>query len=285
MLATLIIVFREVIEAGLIIGIVLSATRGVHGRGHWISFGIGAGVIGACLVAAFADSISNMVSGAGQEVFNACVMAIAVVMLTGHNVWMARAGRQMGRDMQSLGDDVAGGRRSLAAMAVVVGVAILREGSEIALFLYGIALSEGSSGAPMFLGGTIGVALGTLISALMYFGLLQIPTRHIFTVTSRLIALLAAGMAAQAVVFLQQAGLVSAYTKVVWDTSGVLSESSLLGKALHSLIGYADRPNAMQLIVYGATLATIFALMHLLGNPTRRPKVIERLTTVPSTTC
>jgi high-affinity iron transporter len=267
MLATLIIVFREVIEAGLIIGIVMSATRGVRGRGGWVSLGIAAGVVGACLVAAFADSIANMVAGAGQEIFNASVMAIAVVMLGGHNIWMAREGRQLGQDMQSLGADVAGGSRSLAAMAVVVGVAVLREGSEIALFLYGIALSEGSSALTMFLGGAIGVALGGAVSAAMYFGLLRIPTRHVFTVTSRLIALLAAGMAAQATVFLQQAGLVNVYSRVVWDTSGILSEGSLTGKALHSLIGYSDRPTGIQLIVYVATLVIIFTLMRLFGHP------------------
>jgi high-affinity iron transporter len=266
MLATLIIVFREVIEAGLIVGIVLAATAGVAGRGRWISFGIAAGILGACVVAAFADTLSNLFAGAGQEIFNAAVMAIAVVMLTAHNVWMAREGRHIGQEMAALGSDVAGGQRSLAALAVVVGVAILREGSEIALFLYGIALSEGSGGASMFFGGAIGLALGAVVSALMYFGLVRIPTRHVFTVTSRLIALLAAGMAAQAVVFLQQAGIVTVLLQVVWDSSHVLSEHSLFGKALHSMVGYADRPTAMQLLVYVATLGSIFGLMRWLGH-------------------
>ncbi len=267
MLATLLIVFREVIEAGLIIGIVFAATRGVAGRGRWIGLGIALGIVGACLVAAFADTLANMVAGAGQEIFNAAVMAVAVVMLTGHNVWMAREGRQMGQDMQSLGADVAGGKRTLAALAVVVGVALLREGSEIALFLYGIALSEGDGMAAMFLGGAIGLALGGGVSALMYFGLLRIPSRHVFKVTSQLIALVAAGMAAQAVAFLQAGGLVSVFSKAVWDTSQILSEHSVLGKALHSLVGYADRPTGLQVLVYVATLASIFALMKLLGHP------------------
>ncbi len=266
MLATLVIVFRELIEAGLIIGIVLRATRGVPGRGRWVCTGVIAGVVGACLVATFADVIAHMVAGAGQEIFNASVLAIAIVMLGGHNIWMAREGRQLVQGMQSLGNEVAGGRRSLAAMAVVVGVAVLREGSEMALFLYGIALSDGGS-LSMLLGGAIGVALGAAVSAALYFGLLGIPTRHVFTVTSCLIALLAAGMAAQATVFLQQADLITVFPRVVWDTSGVLSDGSLLGKALHSLIGYCDRPTGIQLMVYLATLALIFTLMRLFGHP------------------
>ena len=46
----------------------------------------------------------------------------------------------------------------------------------------------------------------------------------------------------------------------------VLSDGSLTGKALHTLVGYADRPTGIQLIVYGATLATIFTLMRLFGH-------------------
>jgi high-affinity iron transporter len=273
MLATLIIIFREVIEAGLVIGIVLAATRGVPRRGLWIIAGVLAGITGACLVAAFADSIANMMAGAGQEVFNASVMAVAVLMLTGHNVWMAREGRHIAQEMKSLGEDVITGRRSLTALAIVVGIAVLREGSEIVLFLYGIALSAGSPGISMFIGGAIGLALGAGVSGLMYFGLLRIPARHLFTVTSWLIALLAAGMASQAIVFLQQAGLVTVLSHTLWNTSGVLSDGSIGGKALHTLVGYTDRPTGIQLITYIATLTAIFSLMRLFGHPPRLQKI------------
>ena len=266
MLATLIIVFREVIEAGLVVGIVLAATRGVPGRALWVGGGIAAGIAGACVMAAFADAVSNMMAGAGQELFNASVMIIAVLMLTGHNVWMARQGRQISHEMKSLGEDVVVGRRSLTALAIVVGVAVLREGSEIVLFLYGIALSGGESAISMFAGGAIGVALGGVASAMMYFGLMKIPTRHVFAVTSWLIALLAAGMASQAIVFLQQAGLITVLSHVVWNTSAMLSDGSIIGKALHTLLGYTARPTGAQLVVYIATLTLIFTLMKLFGH-------------------
>src|SRR5471032_2364683 len=98
MLGALIIVFREVIEAGLIVGIVMAATRGVAGRGRWVSFGIGAGVLGAAVVAIFAGAISQAFEGAGQELFNASVLGIAVLMLMWHNAWMARHGREIAGD-------------------------------------------------------------------------------------------------------------------------------------------------------------------------------------------
>ena len=234
------------------------------------------GMAGACLVAAFADSISNMMEGTGQELFNASVMFIAVLMLTGHNVWMAREGRHIAQQMKTLGEDVINGHRSLTALAVVVGVAILREGSEIVLFLYGIALSGGNTVMSMFFGGAIGLALGAAVSALMYFGLLRIPARHLFTVTTFLIALLAAGMASQAIVFLQQAGLVTVFSNVVWDTSALLSDASLTGKALHTLIGYADRPTGIQLIAFVATLMMILTLMRLFGHQLKPQRLLDQ---------
>lgn len=271
MLAALIIVFREVIEAGLIVGIVLAATCGVRGRGLWVSYGVSGGVGGACLVAAFAGAIASAFAGNGQELLNATILLVAVMMLGWHNVWMARHGRVMAAQLKAVGEAVAAGQRSLLALAVVVGIAVLREGSEVVLFLYGVAAQGGTSAVGMTAGGAIGVISGAGVTALMYFGLLRIPTRHLFSVTSWLIALLAAGMASQAIAFLQQAGLVTALSRVLWNTSSVLSEGSLLGKVLYTLIGYSDQPSELQLIAYLATLATIFVLMRLLGSVPRRP--------------
>ncbi|HVV62994.1 MAG TPA: FTR1 family protein [Pseudolabrys sp.] len=262
MLGALIIVFREVIEAGLIVGIVMAATRGVAGRGRWVSFGVLAGVFGATIVAFFAGAISQAFAGSGQELFNACVLGIAVVMLMWHNAWMARHGREIATHMRQVGTEVSEGAKPLTALAIVVGLAVLREGSEVVLFLYGI-FASGTSGAALLVGGLLGIAAGAAFTALTYFGLLQIPTRYIFSVTSWLIALLAAGMASQSVQFLNAGGLLVALDRTVWDTSWLLSEGSLLGKLMHTLIGYSERPTEMQLMVYIATLFAMFLLMRI----------------------
>jgi high-affinity iron transporter len=272
MLATLLIVFREVIEAGLIVGIVLAATRGISGRGLWVSYGIFGGIVGACLVALFARSINAAMEGFGQEWFNVGVLSLAVIMLAWHNVWMARHGREIALHMKGVGEAVAQGRRSLTALSIVVAVAVLREGSEIVLFLYGIALSGSESLLMMGLGGAIGLALGGALGALTYLGLLKIPNRHLFAVTGWMLALLAAGMAAQAVVFLEQAGVVTSFSNIVWDTSAFIADGSIAGKTLHTLIGYTAQPTLMQLIVYVTTLAVIFTLMRLFGRAPAHPK-------------
>jgi high-affinity iron transporter len=260
MLATLLIVFREVIEAGLIVGIVLAATKGVPRRALWVTYGIIGGVLGACLVALFASQLASLFAGSGQEVFDASILLLAVCMLTWHNVWMAGHGREMAREMKQVGSDVAAGRKSLAALAIVVGIAVLREGSEIVLFLYGIASQGGTSHAAMLLGGALGLAAGAAVTALMYYGLLAIPAGKLFSVTSWLITLLAAGMAAQAVLFLQQGGYLEYLTRTVWDTSSILSQDSIAGRLLHTLVGYNDSPNGAQLIAYAATIVVMLVL-------------------------
>ncbi|HXC57314.1 MAG TPA: FTR1 family protein [Rhizomicrobium sp.] len=271
MFASLLIVFREVIEAGLIVGIVLAATKGVAGRGLWVALGVAAGVVGACLVAAFAGQLSSLFAGSGQELFNASILLVAVGMLTWHNVWMAGHGREMAREMRAMGAAVSAGQRTLTAMAVVVGVAVLREGSEVVLFLYGIAAQGGMTTASMLVGGALGLIAGAGVSALMYYGLLTIPAHRLFQVTAWLITLLAAGMAAQAVLFLQNGGWLQLLMMPVWDTSGLLPEASIPGRLLHTLIGYSEQPDGLQLIAYAATIVAITVLMRVVNRP--RPVV------------
>ena len=266
MLAALLIVFREVIEAGLIVGIVLAATQGVPRRALWVGIGVTAGVFGACLVAAFAGELASLFQGSGQEIFNASILLLAVAMLTWHNVWMASHGRAMAAELKSVGAAVASGERTLTALAIVVGVAVLREGSEVVLFLYGIASQGGTSNAAMLAGGALGLAAGAAVSALMFYGLLAIPAGRLFAVTSGLITLLAAGMAAQAVLFLQNGGYIDALTAPVWDTSWLLQDDSIAGRLLHTLVGYTDQPDGAQLIAYAATVLMIGVLMRLVSQ-------------------
>ncbi len=273
MLAALLIVFREVFEAGLIVGIVMAVTAGVAGRSLWIAGGVAAGVLGACVVALFTTGLSDLFGGSGQEVFNAGILGFAVLMLTWHNVWMAHHGRELVAELRAAGEAVVAGSKSLFALAIVVAIAVLREGSEVVLFLYGVAAAQGGASWSMVAGGFIGLLLGSSVCLLTYLGLITIPTRYLFSVTSALIALLAAGMAAQAIAFLEQANIVTVLDETVWDTSWILSNSSFLGRALHTLIGYVDQPTAMQLVVYVATLGTIAVLMKFFAAPSaQRPR-------------
>ncbi|MGA8603038.1 MAG: FTR1 family protein [Beijerinckiaceae bacterium] len=272
MLGALLIVFREVVEAGLIVGIVLAVTQGMAGRNLLIAGGIGAGLIGASVVAAFAGVLSELFEGSGQELFNASVLILAAIMLGWHNIWMARHGREIAEEMFAVGRSVFAGNKPPSALAIVIAIAVLREGSEVVLFLYGIVVSHNETGWSIALGGVLGLAAGIALSALTYVGLIQIPARRLFQVTSALIALMAAGMAAQAIAFLAQADIATALGARIWDTSRFIADDSILGRVLHTLFGYTDRPTELQFLVYLATLALILGLMRVFAPARASPR-------------
>ena len=224
MLGSAVVVFRETLEAALIVAIVMGASRGVAARGRWIAAGVVLGIVGALVVAAFAGAISEAVQGRGQELFNAAVLLVAVAMLAWHNVWMSSHARKHVEEMRHLGHDVSVGAKPMSAMLAVTALAVLREGAETVLFLYGLMATGGSAG--LVLGGILGLIGGTAIGVLLYFGLLRVPLRHFFTVTGVIVLLLAAGLASSAAGFLVQAGLLPAIVNQVWDTSGILSVGS-----------------------------------------------------------
>jgi high-affinity iron transporter len=193
-------------------------------------------------------------------------------MLGWHNIWMNRHGRELAAAAATLGKAVLGRSRPLYALALVVGIAVLREGSEVVLFLYGIAIASGVGALNMLAGGVLGLAGGAAIGALIYLGLLAIPLRRLFGVTSWLILLLAAGMASQGALFLMQANLLPSLGNELWDTSWILGERSMLGVLLHVLIGYSAQPAGIQVVFYLATLLGVGSLMRVTGRvPSKAP--------------
>ena len=137
----------------------MAAARGIAGRNFWVCTGVAGGVLGAMLVAVFAGALAAVAAGMGQELFNAAILGVAVAMLTWHSVWMTRHGRELGKQVGDVGRAITAGTRSLYALAIVTGVAVLREGAETVLFLYGIASAGGvQSLAELIIGGALGIA-------------------------------------------------------------------------------------------------------------------------------
>jgi high-affinity iron transporter len=188
---------------------------------------------------------------------------------------MNRHGRELAGAARVLGRAVAAGSRPLYALALVVGIAVLREGSETVLFLYGVAVTSRMDGLGLLPGALLGLAGGAAIGALIYFGLVAIPVRRLFTVTNWLIVLLAAGMASQGAAFLMQANLLPALGNEVWNTSLILSENSPVGFLLHVLIGYSAHPAGVKVVFYFAAIAIILGLTRLsVREPAARSRPI-----------
>lgn len=278
MLAIAVIVFREVLEAALIIGIVMAASYGIPYRTRWIGAGLGVGLLGSVLVALMAGRIAVAFAGAGQELLNVSILLLAVGMLAWHNIWMARHGREMAAHARAVGESIRAGARPLTALAVITASATLREGAETVLFISGIVSTAQEGRMGMILGGVGGLAAGVAAGVALYAGLLRIPLSRLFTVTSWMVLLLAAGLAAQAAGLLIQADLIPALGEQLWDTSFVLSEKSVAGSILHTLLGYVARPAGVQVLVYLITLLAIGVPMRLLARTTAHPRTASAST-------
>lgn len=263
MFGTSLIVFREVLEAAMIIGIIAAATQGIPTRGRWLVGGTLLGLAGSALVAASIEVIAQFADGVGQEVFNASILGVAVLMLAWHSIWMASRGREIATEARSIGSAIRGGQKNLSMLLVVIAIAVLREGAETVLFLYGVAVSGSSTFLEMTTGGALGLAGGVAVGVTLYLGLLRIPVRWFFTVISALVLLLAAGMAAQAARFLVQADLLPSLKSPLWDVSGVLPNESAVGAVLHGLVGYDAHPAGIQVVFYVTVTVVIAACMRL----------------------
>lgn len=270
MLSFGIIVFREVLEIALILGVVLVATRGLALRGRWTLAGIGAGIMGSVVVALSAGAIADAVAGMGQEFFDATILLTAALLIGWTVVWMKRHSEGLARKIKEIGRNVAEGRRPLYVIAVVVALAVLREGSEIVLLSYGVLVTGGTV-FQLVTGGLVGLALGALVGGAIYFGLIRVATKYVFSVTGIMLMFIAAGMVSQAVAIMGTTGFIPVWVTPMWDTSSVLSEGSAVGSVLSTLVGYSAQPSLIQFISYVLTLGTLTLLLRLYGSRRRGP--------------
>lgn len=270
MLSTTIIIFREMLEIALILGVVLAATRDLHGRMRWILGGIAAGLAGSGLVAFSAEAIANSMAGSGQEMFNAIILLTAVVMIGWTLVWVRRHAREMTAHFREVGKKVGEGRLPFYSLSVIVGLAILREGSEMVMFIYA-ALATGQSVASVVAGSALGGFLGLIAGIMLYLGLIKMSAKYMLNFTSWVLLLLVSGLAAHSAGYLTAAGYFETMSEPLWDTSWLLSEASLLGQTLHTLIGYIEQPTLIQVIFYVVTFVSLGWLSMRISAPAKAP--------------
>ncbi len=262
MLSSAIVVFREVFEIVLIVGIILAATRDMPHRKKAIALGFKGGLLGAVLVALFTDRISGFAEGMGQEFFNAGILFVAAGFIGWTVLWMKRHAREIKGTFTKIGQDVAAGDVHYLGLSAVIALALLREGSEIVLFTYGM-LAAGQSVLSIATGAAIGLVGGAALGILLYMGLVKLSLRLFFTVTTWLLVFLVAGMASQGAGFLIAAGAFENLSQTVWNTSWLLDERGVLGQSLGTLIGYTAQPTILQVIVYLSTLGVLTMLIKL----------------------
>lgn len=271
MLPAAIVIFREILEIAIIVGVILAATAGTQGRMRALFSGIGLGLVGASIIAFFAQEIADAFDGIGQEIMNATILLLAALMIAWTAIWMRQHARSITRSLKDLGQKVTDGDLPSTALITVIALAVFREGAEIVMFSFGM-LATGISLTALLAGGLLGFAGGALVGYLIYAGLVKASTRHIFSVSGWLLSLVAAGMCAKAVNFLNAADVIPSIGGVLWDSSAFIPSSSFVGQILGVLIGYNDAPTGGELLAYILVLVVMsYWLLRPLNAPAAGP--------------
>ncbi len=262
MISSLVIVFREMLEMVLVVGILMAATRGLPGSRKWIGLGVLGGLMGALFFGLFMEKMEASFDGDGEFLFNATILFLASILIAWTVFWMNSHGREMSRRMKEVGGSVQSGDLPYTALAVVALSAVMREGSEAVFFLFGAAQSAQADGWSMLIGGLLGAGSAMAIGALLYFGLARIPVKQLLHVAGWVLMLLAAGMASQATWNLVVIDWLPPLMDPMWNTSTILPSESLLGELLHVLIGYDDQPTGLQVMVFALSLAAMITIYY-----------------------
>ncbi|MBU6338365.1 MAG: FTR1 family protein [Rickettsiales bacterium] len=244
-----IVVFREILEVALIVGILVAATKNILNRSKWILSGVACGFLASLILAFFTDKISESLNGVGQEVFNGVILLSASIMISSTVLWMQKHAKSLSGELKKLGNAIREGNKPLYALLLVTFFSVLRESAEIVLFTYssyisGVELSE------IILGLLIGVVSGSLVGAALYFGIIKASGKYFFIVTTWILVFLASGITASGVGFFINAEILPSLGDQIWDTSMVISQTSFVGKILNIFLGYIDRPSGMQVLAY-----------------------------------
>jgi len=270
MLSAFVIMFREMLEMSMVLGVLFVVTRPVPSARRWIYIGGAIGLAGASFVAAFMHEMENSLQGTGEMWFNAVVMALAALMIGWTVVWMSSHGRELSMRMQSVGQAVSVGELPQTALMMVALAAVLREGSEAVFFMWGAAMSVPNDGLAMTAGGALGAIAAVALGYGMYKGLLRVPVNHILRVAGWLLILLAAGMAGKAADLLVDIGVLPSLVDTLWNTSHILPADGTIGQFLNVMVGYNDVPSGMQVAVFFSSLAIMAGLYRHYSRPIRR---------------
>jgi high-affinity iron transporter len=270
MLPTLVIFFRESLEASLIVAILLAYVhrlgRADAARAVWLGV---AGALGVDLAVGLASFhvIQSYDGSRVQTILEGITYLVATVLLTGMSFWMKEQSRDLRRELEAR-VDAALGRGSRWALGLLAAVTVGREGLETVFFTLAIAFTASRWG--LAAGAALGLAAGLAVCYAIYRLGRRVPLGAFFQVLGVLLLLFAAGLLADGIQDLQALGWLPLLTAVVWRTHRFLRQDSLLGDLLHSFFGYAEAPTVLQLGAYVAFLAATVAAYVRPLRPTRR---------------
>lgn len=271
-MAELIIVFREVLEASLIVGILYTYLNQTNQKKSipilWQ--GVIAALVASILGSFLFQKLAGGFQGQAEKLFEGFVMIIAAVILGSMIVWMAK-NKNIAEDLKDKADQALSSSKVNYGIFALAFISVFREGIETILFLYGVMMKEGSLSISLsLLGAFIGVGIGVLI----FVQGKKVPLKTFFNVSSVLLIFVAAGMLAYGVHELESAGLIPNYGRI-WDINPLkLSDGSYplfhdkghIGSLFKGLFGYNGDPSMIELISWFLTVTGLTVMWNKYKN-------------------
>ena len=259
------IVWRESVEALLVVGILYAwlkngdadARRGVP----YLWGGVAIGIVAAVALGAALVSFTEVLSGDAQDYFQTGMVLVACVLIVQMVLWMKQHGRTLKRDMeQSL--EKSARDANWWGVAILVALAIAREGSETVIFLYGLGFGQsGHVDASQYVAVLIGLALAFFTFYLLQLGGKVFSWRHFFRVTEIMLLFLGAGLFQTGVDKLIDKEILPTLIDRLWNSSAILDDSSTFGSLVATLTGYRAHPALMNLIAYAVYWLVVWFLV------------------------
>ncbi|ETF03213.1 FTR1 family iron permease [Advenella kashmirensis W13003] len=274
------IVWRESVEALLVVGILYTWLRASpEGRRGmpWLWGGVAAGLLLAFALALVFMGVSTWLSDTGQEWFQAIMALVACALVVQMVLWMKKHGRKLKSELVS-GVSASVERNSWWGLLILVMIAVAREGSETVVFLWGTVLAGAQQNQAWMLAAA---GAGGFLLALLTFYILQlggkiITWRRFFQITEILLLLLAGSLLVNGIDHLVSLDAIPTWVDPVWDTSGILDDSSGIGKILADFAGYRAMPSLMHVVLFALYwLAIVFLYQRL------RPRSIRTAMMTP----
>lgn len=264
--ATFLIVFREALEASLIVGIIMTALARLN-QYQYLTHVIASTVV-AMVVSFFAGiilmSLTESVQGNVGKIIEGLISLAASSVLTYMVFWMAKQAQKIKSDLEVRVEEVVS-RGEFIAIVSLPFLAVFREGAETVLFLKAVAIQN--SGAISFGGGISGLALAVALALAIFLGGKRIPLRPFFHYTGILILFIAAGLLAYGIHELQEVGWIPTIIYPVWNINHVINEKEGIGAFLKALFGYNGNPSLVEVVAYAVYLVMIPLFLRLKRQP------------------
>jgi high-affinity iron transporter len=261
-----VIMFRETLEAALVVGIVMSflVKTGKHEYKRMVFLGVLSGVAASVLGAVLFNRLAGGFSGKNEALFEGITMIVGTVLLTTMIFWLAGQ-KNIAKDLENRVAEKTSGSRQ-AGLFLLVFVSILREGIESVIFLTAVRFSSAAIGV---LGPALGVIAAVLLGYLFFVTSIKINIKKFFNITGIILILFAAGLLAQGVHELQEAHVIPLVVEHVWDINPrvmpdgsfpALHENGYIGSVLKGLFGYNGNPSLFEVLGYAGYCVFVIAV-------------------------